>query len=1479
MRVLFFFALLAALVTAVLAWEKEDHEIFDLVSAIEASEGKGTTFYSWLDVSSTASTAEIAKAYRKKSMMLHPDKNPNDKNIHERFARLGVVSTILRNRESRDRYDFFYKNGVPVWRGTGYYYSRFRPGLGSVLVFLVLVTSGFHYIVQHINYRNDIERIERVTKEAQLTAWGPKLIPIEGQRKVKVNIAPRVDDEGESVRKRLVDMVVDPQNVYILDPSGEMHLLDKSTVAKPAFTNTWFFALVKSFYQSAVDRVTGPPKERMSPELELDDGDESTTASEAPGSGTVTPKDGKPSGVMVAPEPDASRRADVHMVPVNDDRQSADPLSSQVRVFDSFDACFPRFLVVMNALRIANNHPQESTFWDLPDINGLIANVEFPDDCEPPAPSQHSSFSDLEDDISELILHAPSQLLRSFANNGRPDPPPRTASEEAPPISSGESKSSDGSKIFSRTNSDKSTVSTSSSGSHQTNTSSGLTTPASRSVLGKRKSRDSIDSPASAGPSKSAKLARLDDDPSSPVIISHSASHQRLFNNLRLPYGVQYEIARIAVTAGYHALDGEKLGTLQGLSNSDAVPMIPGLFGQAQDVVVHNVFAKEIAAKAPWHELDVEDENLAKNPLAGLGLSEEAPDWFGGKVHFYAKLVFEDKNKKNLKVILKSPELGPSDRFARRWGSERFLTLSLSRDVLNGGQKTIKFLQRPFILGDHVFRAFDAKDNNVFLVCTNEMVEGKRIHPTRKIPGLLSLREFFAWHNDLGLNPKQTMAKWASRFALGRSNSAPLSVMLFSTTFFQYNHAVSDSGSDMTDGAGLINKAGLRSIYHHYDLDTWPTAIQVRVAGAKGLLVMHPTDVQETPRIWLRPSQIKVKHIRIDDPALRTIDLLRTSHSTTKCRLPVETIINLAENGVKPEAFITLIENALVNLVTPLITWEGDGAMERLWHAVSRSGGVMSARLARQEAVLARLKGYSERDSRELEDDDEEESKDEPLSAAWWVDQISGCPSSLEETVMYLLDAGFDPQTCSVLRAKLQKIVDGCVARCIDSYRVDLPVGMSAMAFLVPDELGVLQEGEFFFKTSRHDLQTRDGLHTDILLGPALITRHPCKLPTDVQKWVGVDRPELRYFTDVIVLSVKGPRRAADYLAGGDLDGDKGLLIWQPELVDPFVNADLKYSEEPPELQEMQNYLLSAIREMGVVARTPLDMTTPETIRLAYMFCKTLDGAKTGLTVRPEVYKEDRRKFDLRAPAWKEAADKKKTIDMSNMNNLSRPAALPLFIMDKIHRHADRGRWGTQWGKHLKEEIDRKFGQAHVVDGDLTAPWLEFDKKHTAQKSQDEARRAEIVLLASHTIQADNLSTEAKEIVKRLLQEVEDKPESDRDRIKNHVEAVFAKYKSRIDGKFSKLPIRERQDILRELSRDFAAGPPGLSIDEYEAARIKASYAYWFDSDIRRKHPFVKWSRFPWDVTFRELCLIKARASNLKPVKSDFYERMTMKVK
>jgi hypothetical protein len=62
---------------------------------------------------------------------------------------------------------------------------------------------------------------------------------------------------------------------------------------------------------------------------------------------------------------------------------------------------------------------------------------------------------------------------------------------------------------------------------------------------------------------------------------------------------LRYEIARIAATvpAGYDILEKADLEKLQGLNNSKGIPMIPGLFGRAQDAVVHDAFAKEIAAK------------------------------------------------------------------------------------------------------------------------------------------------------------------------------------------------------------------------------------------------------------------------------------------------------------------------------------------------------------------------------------------------------------------------------------------------------------------------------------------------------------------------------------------------------------------------------------------------------------------------------------------------------------------------------------------------------------------------------------------------------------------------------------------------------------------------------------------------------------------------------------------------------------------
>ncbi|KAG0778899.1 hypothetical protein G6F22_010955 [Rhizopus arrhizus] len=143
---------------------------------MKSMEGKDANFYSWLGVKPSASQTEISKAYRKLSLKWHPDKNKGDPKAKERFARLGVIVSILRDPSKRERYNFFYKNGVPRWRGTGYLYSRFRPGLGSVVVVVMVIASGMQYIAGQVNYYQQRNRIVRFVEDARghLAANAPK---------------------------------------------------------------------------------------------------------------------------------------------------------------------------------------------------------------------------------------------------------------------------------------------------------------------------------------------------------------------------------------------------------------------------------------------------------------------------------------------------------------------------------------------------------------------------------------------------------------------------------------------------------------------------------------------------------------------------------------------------------------------------------------------------------------------------------------------------------------------------------------------------------------------------------------------------------------------------------------------------------------------------------------------------------------------------------------------------------------------------------------------------------------------------------------------------------------------------------------------------------------------------------------------------------------------------------------------------------
>ena len=232
----------------------------------------------------------------------------------------------------------------------------------------------------------------------------------------------------------------------------------------------------------------------------------------------------------------------------------------------------------------------------------------------------------------------------------------------------------------------------------------------------------------------------------------------------------------------------------------------------------------------------------------------------------------------------------------------------------------------------------------------------------------------------------------------------------------------------------------------------------------QGMLVLRQEDSSpgDSLKVWVRPSQTKIKG-QPTDPGHLTLDLLRMSYVRTPAQISSEVIINISENSFGPnmsnashDVLPELMEKALMDMVENFTTWEGPDAMYKLWATVEKAGGVNLMRKGRDMVGQQRFMGLGNRDY-----EDEDDSKDEAIkdkddgefdskSVAWWPDQISGCPSSLEETVMYFLDAGFTPQRCPVLREKLKKILETKISNKIDKMKI--VINYSATAFVIPGE-------------------------------------------------------------------------------------------------------------------------------------------------------------------------------------------------------------------------------------------------------------------------------------------------------------------------------------------------------------------------------------------------------------------------------------------
>ena len=74
-------------------------------AAVNGGGVASTEYYDALEVAPTATPAEIKRSYYLLARKLHPDKNPDDPEAHQKFQRIGEAYQVLSDESLRKKYD------------------------------------------------------------------------------------------------------------------------------------------------------------------------------------------------------------------------------------------------------------------------------------------------------------------------------------------------------------------------------------------------------------------------------------------------------------------------------------------------------------------------------------------------------------------------------------------------------------------------------------------------------------------------------------------------------------------------------------------------------------------------------------------------------------------------------------------------------------------------------------------------------------------------------------------------------------------------------------------------------------------------------------------------------------------------------------------------------------------------------------------------------------------------------------------------------------------------------------------------------------------------------------------------------------------------------------------------------------------------------------------------------------------------------
>lgn len=330
---------------------------------------------------------------------------------------------------------------------------------------------------------------------------------------------------------------------------------------------------------------------------------------------------------------------------------------------------------------------------------------------------------------------------------------------------------------------------------------------------------------------------------------------------------------------------------------------------------------------------------------------------------------------------------------------------------------------------------------------------------------------------------------------------------------------------EMNDGIALMSLSVARKVRDALGLNDIPSAIQARIGSAKGMWLVDVTD--DGLEDWLEtyPSQRKWQCDQRDDDQ-RTLEVHSTATELRSAGLNLQFLPVLEDRARNKPLMREVIGKILVKgLQDELETQKS--AMRRPLELKSWLAQKTSTRQLRLQHGQ--------------------------------VPFLAGLPEKMEDTIGFLLDGGFHPMEQRFLQDQVWKIQE---QKCdLLKTKLNIAVGRSAYIYMVVDFWGVLEEGEIHVGFST---KFQQGGFSGTLLHDmdVLVARSPAHFISDIQKVRAVFKPELQSLKDVIVFSSKGNIPLAEKLSGGDYDGDRAWVCWDPDIVDNFVNAEVPPSPD-----------------------------------------------------------------------------------------------------------------------------------------------------------------------------------------------------------------------------------------------------------------------------------------------------------------------------